>query len=146
MGCGLRIRRFQQPGFRIGARHRAGEAVFITLDGKLYSRQCARQSKLAPCLFEYVYFARPDSVIDGVSVYQARVNMGVKLAEKVKRELDLSQIDVVMPIPDTSRPSAMELAAYLGKPYREGFIKTATSDAPSSCPDRRRVKNPCGRS
>ena len=91
--------------------------------GKLYSRQCARQSKLAPCLFEYVYFARPDSVIDGVSVYQARVNMGVKLAEKVKRELDLSQIDVVMPIPDTSRPSAMELAAYLGKPYREGFIK-----------------------
>ena len=93
-----------------------GEAVFITLDGKLYSRQCARQSKLAPCLFEYVYFARPDSVIDGVSVYQARVNMGVKLAEKVKRELDLGQIDVVMPIPDTSRPSAMELAAYLGKP------------------------------
>ena len=80
-----------------------GEAVFISL--------------------EYVYFARPDSVIDGVSVYQARVNMGVKLAEKVKRELDLSQIDVVMPIPDTSRPSAMELAAYLGKPYREGFIK-----------------------
>ena len=100
-----------------------GEAVFISLDGKLHSRQCARQSKLAPCLFEYVYFARPDSVIDGVSVYQARVNMGVKLAEKVKRELDLSQIDVVMPIPDTSRPSAMELAAYLGKPYREGFIK-----------------------
>ena len=100
-----------------------GEAVFITLDGKLYSRQCARQSKLAPCLFEYVYFARPDSVIDGVSVYQARVNMGVKLAEKVKRELDLSQIDVVMPIPDTSRPSAMELAVHLEKPYREGLIK-----------------------
>lgn len=100
-----------------------GEAVFITLDGKFYSRQCAEHSKLAPCLFEYVYFARPDSVIDGVSVYEARVEMGVTLAEKVKRELNLDEIDVVMPIPDTSRPSAMELAQYLGKPYREGFIK-----------------------
>ena len=100
-----------------------GEAVFITLDGKFYSSQCAEHSKLAPCLFEYVYFARPDSVIDGVSVYEARVEMGVTLAEKVKRELNLDEIDVVMPIPDTSRPSAMELAQYLGKPYREGFIK-----------------------
>ena len=100
-----------------------GEAVFITTDGKLHSRQCAAHPKLAPCLFEYVYFARPDSVIDGVSVYQARVNMGITLAEKVKSEIDLADIDVVMPIPDTSRPSAMELAAHLGKPYREGFIK-----------------------
>ena len=100
-----------------------GEAVFITLEGKLYSRQCAERSTLAPCLFEYVYFARPDSIIDGVSVYEARVKMGVALAEKVKRELNLDEIDVVMPIPDTSRPSAMELAQHLGKPYREGFIK-----------------------
>ncbi|MDO4878677.1 MAG: amidophosphoribosyltransferase [Neisseria sp.] len=100
-----------------------GEAVFVTLDGRLHRRLCAKQARLSPCLFEYVYFARPDSVIDGVSVYQARVNMGVALAEKVGRELDLSQIDVVMPIPDTSRPSAMELAQHLGKPYREGFIK-----------------------
>ncbi len=100
-----------------------GEAVFVTLDGKLYSRQCAEAPKLAPCLFEYVYFARPDSVIDGVSIYEARVKMGVTLAEKVKCELDLNEIDVVMPIPDTSRPSAMELAHHLGKPYREGFIK-----------------------
>ena len=100
-----------------------GEAVFISNDGRLYSRQCADAAELTPCLFEYVYFARPDSVIDGVSVYQARVNMGVSLAEKVKSEISLDNIDVVMPIPDTSRPSAMELAAHLGKPYREGFIK-----------------------
>ncbi|KLT73683.1 amidophosphoribosyltransferase [Neisseria arctica] len=100
-----------------------GEAVVVTFDGKLYTRQCAESPKLSPCLFEYVYFARPDSVIDGVSVYQARMNMGVTLAEKVKRSLPLDDIDVVMPIPDTSRPSAMELAHHLGKPYREGLIK-----------------------
>lgn len=100
-----------------------GEAVIITLDGRFYSRQCAEQPVLRPCLFEYVYFARPDSVIDGVSVYQARVNMGVTLAEKVKKQLAEERIDVVMPIPDTSRPSAMELAHHLNKPYREGLIK-----------------------
>ncbi|EGV35579.1 amidophosphoribosyltransferase [Neisseria weaveri ATCC 51223] len=100
-----------------------GEAVFVTFDGQFFSRQCAESPKLSPCLFEYVYFARPDSVIDGVSVYQSRVNMGVSLAEKVKQELPVDDIDVVMPIPDTSRPSAMELAHHLGKPYREGLIK-----------------------
>ncbi|SSY80890.1 amidophosphoribosyltransferase [Alysiella crassa] len=101
----------------------AGEAVFISFDGKLFCKQCSEQPKLSPCLFEYVYFARPDSVIDGVSIYQARADMGVTLAEKVKREIDVNEIDVVMPIPDTSRPSAMELARHLGKPYREGLIK-----------------------
>ncbi len=100
-----------------------GEAIFVSFDGKLSSRQCAQNPKLTPCLFEYVYFARPDSVMDGVSVYQARVNMGITLAEKVKSLIPLYEIDVVMPIPDTSRPSAMELAHHLGKPYREGFIK-----------------------
>ena len=100
-----------------------GEAIFISKDGQIFSQQCARQSYLMPCLFEYVYFARPDSVIDGVSVYQARLNMGVTLAEKVKRTMDLQDIDVVMPVPDTSRPSAMELAQHLNKPYREGLIK-----------------------
>ncbi len=100
-----------------------GEAVFISLDGQFFSRQCAENASLSPCLFEYVYFARPDSVIDNVSVYRARLAMGVTLAEKVKRELPLGDIDVVMPIPDTSRPSAMELAHHLGKPYREGLIK-----------------------
>ena len=100
-----------------------GEAVFITFDGRLYNRQCAERPVLNPCLFEYVYFARPDSVIDGVSVYQARADMGAALAEKVRRTIDTDDIDVVMPIPDTSRPSAMELAHRLGKPYREGLIK-----------------------
>ncbi len=100
-----------------------GEAVFIGFDGTIISRQCSDKAKLSPCLFEYVYFARPDSVIDGVSVYQSRMDMGVSLAEKIKRELPVDDIDVVMPIPDTSRPSAMELAVHLEKPYREGLIK-----------------------
>lgn len=100
-----------------------GEAVFIGFDGTIISRQCSEKAKLSPCLFEYVYFARPDSVIDGVSVYQSRMDMGVSLAEKIKRELPVDDIDVVMPIPDTSRPSAMELAVHLEKPYREGLIK-----------------------
>ena len=100
-----------------------GEAIFIDFAGNFHARQCAQSSSLKPCLFEYVYFARPDSVIDGVSVYQARLDMGVTLAEKVKQHINLDEIDVVMPIPDTSRPSAMELASHLGKPYREGLIK-----------------------
>ncbi|PIT44983.1 amidophosphoribosyltransferase [Snodgrassella alvi] len=100
-----------------------GEAIFISNEGQLFSQQCAQNPRLMPCLFEYVYFARPDSVIDGVSVYQARLNMGVTLAEKVKQTLDLEDIDVVMPVPDTSRPSAMELALHLNKPYREGLFK-----------------------
>ena len=100
-----------------------GEVVFVGFDGTLIARQCSDRAKLSPCLFEYVYFARPDSVIDGVSVYQSRLDMGVSLAEKIKRELPVDDIDVVMPIPDTSRPSAMELAVHLKKPYREGLIK-----------------------
>ena len=100
-----------------------GEAVFVGLDGSLKSRQCAENPRLNPCIFEYVYFARPDSVIDGVSVYQARVDMGALLADKIRREIPTDEIDVVMPIPDTSRPSALELAQRLGRPYREGLIK-----------------------
>lgn len=100
-----------------------GEAVFISESGQFYQRVCAGAPRRYPCLFEYVYFARPDSLIDGVPVYQARLNMGVSLAEKVRRELPLDEIDVIMPIPDTSRPSAMELAQHLGKPYREGLFK-----------------------
>ncbi|MDO4434625.1 MAG: amidophosphoribosyltransferase [Alysiella sp.] len=100
-----------------------GEAVFIGFDGTFHSHQCAEKNILNPCLFEYVYFARPDSVIDGVSVYQARADMGVTLAEKIKQTISLDEIDVIMPIPDTSRPCAMELARHLNKPYREGLIK-----------------------
>ena len=100
-----------------------GEAVFIDLDGRLVSRQCADNPQLVPCIFEYVYFARPDSLIDGVSVYDARLRMGEYLADKVARNMRLGDIDVVMPIPDSSRPAAMQLAARLNLDYREGLIK-----------------------
>jgi amidophosphoribosyltransferase len=90
---------------------------------QLHSRQCAQNPVLSPCIFEYVYLARPDSVIDGVSVYETRLRMGEKLADKVARELRVEDIDVVIPIPDSSRPSAMQLAQRLGIPYREGYVK-----------------------
>ena len=100
-----------------------GEAVYITEDGKLHTRQCAVAPKLTPCIFEHVYLARPDSIIDGVSVYKARLRMGEKLAEKILRERPDHDIDVVIPIPDTSRTSALELANRLGVKFREGFVK-----------------------
>jgi amidophosphoribosyltransferase len=100
-----------------------GEAIFIDMDGNFFSRQCAEAPKLTSCIFEYVYLARPDSVIDGVSVYQTRLDMGVSLAEKIKREWSDKHIDVVIPIPDTSRPSALQLGIALNLDYREGFIK-----------------------
>ena len=100
-----------------------GEAIFIDMDGNFYSRQCAENPKLNPCIFEYVYLARPDSVIDDVSVYQTRLDMGKSLAEKIKREWSDKKIDVVIPIPDTSRPSALQVGIVLGLDYREGFIK-----------------------
>lgn len=112
-GCGYSFVRDVDPG----------EAVFIDLDGNLVSRQCAANPQLVPCAFEYVYFARPDSVLDRVPVYDARLNMGENLAEKVAKNLRLGDIDVVMPIPDSSRPSAMQLASRLDLPYREGLIK-----------------------
>ena len=100
-----------------------GEAVFISLDGKLSSELCSSGAIHAPCIFEYVYFARPDSVLEGVSVYGARLRMGEYLADKLARSLRLGDIDVVMPIPDSSRPAAMQLADRLGLNYREGLIK-----------------------
>ena len=100
-----------------------GEAIFIDNDGKLYNQQCAESPTLNPCAFEFVYLARPDSVIDGASVYAARLKMGEYLAHKIRREFAAGDIDVVMPIPDSSRPSAMELAMTLNLDYREGFIK-----------------------
>ncbi|WP_028006435.1 amidophosphoribosyltransferase [Solimonas flava] len=100
-----------------------GEAVLITLDGKLYKRQCAANPIYSPCIFEHVYLARPDSVIDDIYVYKARLRMGVKLAEKILREWPDHDIDVVIPIPDTSRVAGAELATRLGVLYREGFIK-----------------------
>lgn len=101
-----------------------GEAIFIDMQNILHTKQCCDAAKnLSPCIFEYVYLARPDSVIDGVSVYEARLNMGELLAEKVKQIVPLNEIDVVIPIPDSSRPSAMQLAATLNIPFREGFVK-----------------------
>jgi len=100
-----------------------GEAIYIETDGQLYSQQCAENSQLSPCIFEHVYFARPDSIIDEVSVYKARLRMGEKLAEKVLRLRPDHDIDVVMPIPDTSRTSAMEMGFRMGVKFREGFIK-----------------------
>ncbi len=110
-------------GFKMVRDIEPGEAVFIDMEGNLYSRQCAENPKLNPCIFEYVYLARPDSVIDGVSVYQTRLDMGASLAKKIKREWSDKHIDVVIPIPDTSRPSALQLGITLGLDYREGFIK-----------------------
>ena len=100
-----------------------GEAVFIDLAGKVHAQQCAESPTLNPCMFEFVYLARPDSVMDGISVYQARLNMGETLAQRVISTMPPSQIDVVIPIPESSRPSAMQLAQKIGKPYREGFVK-----------------------
>ena len=100
-----------------------GEAVLIDTQGKLATRQCAAPAPYSPCMFEYVYLARPDSIIDGISVYESRVKMGEFLAEKIRRDFSHLQIDVVIPIPDSSRSAAMELASHLNLPYREGFVK-----------------------
>jgi amidophosphoribosyltransferase len=93
------------------------------MQGNFVSRQCAEKTLHAPCMFEYVYLARPDSLIDGVSVYDTRVKMGEYLADKLKHTMPHLEIDAVIPIPDSSRPAAMEMAVRLGLPYREGFVK-----------------------
>ncbi len=100
-----------------------GEAIFVDLSGNFFAHQCAENPSLNPCIFEYVYLARPDSVIDGISVYETRSRMGNSLAKKILRDFPNIEIDVVIPIPDTSRPSALEVAQVLGVKYREGFIK-----------------------
>jgi amidophosphoribosyltransferase len=110
-------------GFRFVRDIAPGEAVFIDNEHKLHERQCADNPSLNPCVFEYVYLARPDSVIDGASVYATRLRMGEYLADKIRKEIPVEQIDVVMPIPDSSRPAAIQLALKLGVEYREGFIK-----------------------
>lgn len=100
-----------------------GEAVFITNEGELFSKQCADDPKLLPCSFEYVYLARPDSIMNGVPVYESRLRMGKKLAATIAKHVPDGLIDVVMPIPDSSRPAAMEVSRVLGIEYREGFYK-----------------------
>ena len=113
----------QASGYELIGDLQPGEAVFIDANGSVHRRQCAADPKLRPCIFEYVYLARPDSIIDDIYVYKARLRMGVKLARKILRLMPKHDIDVVIPIPDTSRPAAIELAYHLGVKFREGFIK-----------------------
>ncbi|HEV7957066.1 MAG: amidophosphoribosyltransferase [Microbacteriaceae bacterium] len=100
-----------------------GEAIFIAVDGEMTSKQCAKQARLVPCSFEYVYLARPDSIMNGISVYEARLRLGNRLADTIAQYTPRGDIDVVMPIPDSSRPAAMQVAQKLGIEYREGFYK-----------------------
>ena len=110
-------------GFVLERNIAPGEAIFVDLNNKVFTEQCAAKTQLNPCIFEYVYLARPDSVMDGISVYQARLNLGETLAKRVISTVPPDQIDVVIPIPESSRPSAQQLAQLLGLPYREGFVK-----------------------
>ncbi|MEN9620068.1 MAG: amidophosphoribosyltransferase [Actinomycetota bacterium] len=100
-----------------------GEAVFISASGEMFSQQCAANPRLVPCSFEYVYLARPDSIMNGISVYEARLRLGDRLADTIAQYTPRGDIDVVMPIPDSSRPAAMQVAQKLGVEYREGFYK-----------------------
>ena len=110
-------------GYELVRDIKPGEAIYIESEGILHTRQCAESPQLNPCIFEHVYFARPDSIIDGISVYKARLRMGDYLAEKIRKNMSDDQIDVVMPIPDTSRTAGLQMAMNLGVKYREGFIK-----------------------
>ncbi len=113
----------ENGGFEVVRDVEPGEAVFVDLEGNLHTQQCAPNPQLVPCSFEYVYLARPDSVMNGISVYEARLRMGERLADTIARYTPVGAIDVVMPIPDSSRPAAMQVARKLGIEYREGFYK-----------------------
>jgi amidophosphoribosyltransferase len=110
-------------GFTLVRDVNPGEVIFIDMKGDVHTKQCHPTAKLSPCIFEYVYFARPDSIMDGVSVYQSRLLMGEMLAKNIKKRGIYEDIDVVIPIPDTSRTSALQAAYELNCPFREGFIK-----------------------
>lgn len=110
-------------GFTLERDVAPGEAVFIDAGGRLHSRQCAENTELVPCIFEQVYFARPDSLMDNISVYKARLRMGERLAEKILRLRPDHDIDVVIPVPDTSRVAAQGIAETLGVKFREGLMK-----------------------
>ncbi|GEN22404.1 amidophosphoribosyltransferase [Halomonas cupida] len=110
-------------GFELHRDLAPGEAIFVDMDGEIHTQLCADRPQLAPCIFEHVYLARPDSMLDGAYVYGTRLQMGRKLADRIKREWPDHDIDVVIPIPDTSRTAALEMAQHLGATYREGFMK-----------------------
>lgn len=113
----------EHGGYEIVRDLAPGEAVFISMGGEMVSQQCAASPRLIPCSFEYVYLARPDSVMNGISVYEARLRLGDRLATTIQQHAPAGDIDVVMPIPDSSRPAAMQVAQKLGIEYREGFYK-----------------------
>ncbi len=113
----------EASGYEIVRDVEPGEAIFISRDGTLHQKQCAENPRLVPCSFEYVYLARPDSIMNGISVYEARLRLGDKLADTIARYAPTDNIDVVMPIPDSARPAAMQVARKLGIEYREGFYK-----------------------
>lgn len=113
----------ESGGYEIVRDVAPGEAIFIEMNGQMHARQCAKNPRLVPCSFEYVYLARPDSVMNGISVYDARLRLGNRLADTIEQYAPTGDIDVVMPIPDSSRPAAMQVARKLGIEYREGFYK-----------------------
>ncbi|MFG6402311.1 MULTISPECIES: amidophosphoribosyltransferase [unclassified Microbacterium] len=113
----------ENAGFEVVRDLHPGEAVFVSLDGTLHSRLCAPDAQLVPCSFEYVYLARPDSIMNGIAVYESRLRMGERLADTIAKHTPVDEIDVVMPIPDSARPAAMQVARKLGLEYREGFYK-----------------------
>jgi len=113
----------EHGGYEIVRDLAPGEAVFISMGGEMVSQQCAANPRLIPCSFEYVYLARPDSIMNGISVYEARLRLGDRLATTIQQHAPAGDIDVVMPIPDSSRPAAMQVAQKLGIEYREGFYK-----------------------
>ncbi|MBO0812947.1 MAG: amidophosphoribosyltransferase [Microlunatus sp.] len=113
----------ETAGFTVVRDVEPGEAIFITRHGEFFARQCADQTWLVPCAFEYIYLARPDSIMNGISVYEARLRLGERLADTIARQVPRGDIDVVMPVPDTARPVAIQVANRLGIDYREGFYK-----------------------
>jgi amidophosphoribosyltransferase len=113
----------ESAGYNIVRDVEPGEAIFVTAEGEMFSKQCAANPILMPCSFEYVYLARPDSIMNGISVYEARLRLGDRLANTIAEYAPTGDIDVVMPIPDSSRPAAMQVARKLGIEYREGFYK-----------------------
>lgn len=113
----------ESSGYEVVRDVAPGEAVFITREGEFHSRQCAADSRLVPCSLEYIYLARPDSIMNGISVYEARLRLGERLADTIAKHLPLGDVDVVMPVPDSARPAAMQVARRLGIEYREGFYR-----------------------
>ena len=110
-------------GFEVVRDVKPGEAIFLTSAGQFFSQQCAEETHHSPCIFEHVYFSRPDSIIDGISVYQARLNQGQRLAERILQAYPDHDIDSVIPVPDSGRYAALQMADALGVEYREGFVK-----------------------